>query len=33
MGAAFMKLWQEKAQEPAKHDLISIMLQSDAMTI
>jgi cytochrome P450 len=31
MGGAFMKLWQEKAQNPGKHDLISIMLQSDAM--
>ncbi len=30
MGAAFAKLWQEKAQAPGK-DLISIMLQSDAM--
>ena len=31
MGAAFMKLWQHKAQNPGKHDLISMMLQSDAM--
>jgi cytochrome P450 len=30
MGAAFGKLWQEKAANPGK-DLISIMLQSDAM--
>jgi cytochrome P450 len=32
MGAAFMKLWQHKAQNPGKHDLISMMLQSDAMS-
>jgi cytochrome P450 len=31
MGAAFMKLWQEKAQNPGPYDLISIMLRSDAM--
>ena len=31
MGAAFMQLWQRKAQNPGTHDLISIMLQSDAM--
>jgi cytochrome P450 len=31
MGGAFMQLWQEKAQNPGPHDLISIMLQSDAM--
>ncbi len=31
MGGAFMQLWQKKAQEPGAHDLISIMLQSDAM--
>jgi cytochrome P450 len=31
MGGAFMKLWQEKAQNPGPHDLISMMLQSDAM--
>jgi cytochrome P450 len=31
MGAAFQELWQEKAKNPGKHDLISIMLQSDAM--
>jgi cytochrome P450 len=30
MGGAFGQLWQEKAQNPGK-DLISIMLQSDAM--
>jgi cytochrome P450 len=30
MGAAFGALWQQKAQSPGK-DLISIMLQSDAM--
>ncbi len=31
MGAAFAALWQEKAANPGK-DLISIMLQSDAMS-
>jgi cytochrome P450 len=31
MGAAFAQLWQEKAKAPGK-DLISIMLQSDAMS-
>ena len=31
MGAAFKQLWDAKAQNPGKHDLISIMLQSDAM--
>jgi cytochrome P450 len=31
MGGAFMKLWQDKAQNPGAHDLISIMLKSDAM--
>jgi cytochrome P450 len=31
MGSAFGALWQEKAQAPGK-DLISIMLQSDAMS-
>ena len=31
MGAAFAQLWQEKAKTPGK-DLISIMLQSDAMS-
>lgn len=30
MGAAFAALWQEKTQNPGK-DLISVMLQSDAM--
>jgi cytochrome P450 len=32
MGAAFQKLWQEKAQDPGAHDLISMMLRSDAMS-
>ncbi|MEY5006848.1 MAG: Cytochrome [Pseudomonadota bacterium] len=31
MGAAFKQLWDRKAQNPGQHDLISIMLQSDAM--
>lgn len=31
MGGAFKQLWDRKAQDPGKHDLISIMLQSDAM--
>ncbi|KTE27215.1 MULTISPECIES: cytochrome P450 [unclassified Sphingopyxis] len=31
MGGAFKQLWDRKAQNPGKHDLISIMLQSDAM--
>ena len=31
MGAAFKKLWDKKAQNPGQHDLISMMLQSDAM--
>jgi cytochrome P450 len=31
MGAAFKQLWDSKAKNPGKHDLISIMLQSDAM--
>ncbi len=31
MGGAFMQLWQRKAQDPGTHDLISIMLKSDAM--
>lgn len=31
MGAAFKQLWDRKAQAPGEHDLISIMLQSDAM--
>ncbi len=31
MGAAFKALWEEKAKNPGKFDLISIMLQSDAM--
>ncbi|WP_033074387.1 cytochrome P450 [Sphingopyxis sp. MWB1] len=32
MGAAFKQLWDRKAQQPGEHDLISIMLQSDAMS-
>lgn len=32
MGAAFKELWDRKAQNPGQHDLISIMLQSDAMS-
>ncbi len=32
MGAAFKTLWEEKARNPGQHDLISIMLQSDAMS-
>ncbi len=32
MGAAFGQLWQEKAKNPGEHDLISIMLQSEAMS-
>ncbi|WP_447765650.1 cytochrome P450 [Sphingopyxis panaciterrae] len=31
MGAAFKELWDHKAKNPGQHDLISIMLQSDAM--
>jgi cytochrome P450 len=31
MGAAFKHLWDRKAVTPGQHDLISIMLQSDAM--
>ena len=31
MGGAFKQLWDKKAQSPGPHDLISIMLQSDAM--
>ncbi len=31
MGAAFKALWEEKARNPGKFDLISMMLQSDAM--
>lgn len=31
MGAAFKQLWDRKAKSPGEHDLISIMLQSDAM--
>ena len=32
MGAAFKQLWDHKAQNRGKNDLISIMLQSDAMS-
>ncbi len=32
MGAAFKALWERKAKEPGAHDLISMMLQSDAMS-
>ena len=32
MGGAFQELWARKAKEPGQHDLISIMLQSDAMS-
>src|SRR3546814_20428911 len=32
MGAAFKELWDRKARNPGQHDLISIMLQSDAMS-
>ena len=32
MGAAFKELWDRKAKAPGPHDLISIMLQSDAMS-
>jgi cytochrome P450 len=31
MGAAFKHLWDTKAATPGQHDLISVMLQSDAM--
>ncbi len=31
MGSAFKELWEDKAKNPGKNDLISIMLQSDAM--
>ena len=31
MGAAFKQLWEHKAKNPGPHDLISMMLQSDAM--
>lgn len=31
MGGAFKQLWDHKAANPGEHDLISIMLQSDAM--
>lgn len=32
MGAAFQQLWAEKAKKPGEHDLISMMLRSDAMS-
>ena len=32
MGAAFQHLWEKKAKNPGEHDLISIMLQSEAMS-
>ena len=32
MGAAFQQLWERKAKNPGEHDLISIMLKSDAMS-
>src|SRR3546814_20160103 len=32
MGAAFKELWDRKAPSPGEHDLISTMLQSDAMS-
>lgn len=32
MGAAFKQLWDRKAKDPGQHDLISIMLKSDAMS-
>jgi cytochrome P450 len=31
MGASFRQLWERKAKNPGEHDLISIMLKSDAM--
>ncbi len=31
MGGAFKQLWERKANDPGQHDLISMMLQSDAM--
>jgi cytochrome P450 len=31
MGASFKELWDRKAKSPGQHDLISVMLQSDAM--
>ena len=31
MGGAFKQLWDRKALNPGQHDLISVMLQSDAM--
>jgi cytochrome P450 len=32
MGGAFKALWEEKSKNPGAHDLISMMLQSDAMS-
>ena len=32
MGGAFGQLWQQKAAQPGPHDLISMMLQSEAMS-
>ena len=32
MGASFKQLWDRKAADPGKHDLISMMLKSDAMS-
>ena len=32
MGASFRELWERKAKNPGEHDLISIMLKSDAMS-
>lgn len=32
MGGAFKELWEEKAKKPGEHDLISMMLRSDAMS-
>lgn len=31
MGSAFRQLWEEKVKKPGEHDLISMMLRSDAM--
>ncbi len=32
MGGAFRQLWDEKVKKPGEHDLISMMLRSDAMS-
>jgi cytochrome P450 len=32
MGLAFKQLWEEKAKTPGEHDLISMMMRSDAMS-